>query len=396
MKTILSFKLIFIISVFFFSSIVNGQSDNTGYAVTDSITTGIKWNFLRTVDIKTGNYSDTLVRLLSANELLPNNGITPWNGVAAIAHDKKSKRVYFTSLLLDKLSYVDLKTMTVHVALNNFTGLLPKQTDQSNIFTRMVIAEDGYGYALTNDGNHLVRFTTGNTHTATDLGPLADAQSNNENSIHNTCSSWGGDMIADDEGNLYLVTFRSFVFKINIESKIASYLGVVTGLPANFSTSGLAVDKQGNDYYFIVASSVDASSAYKLNPESLIATPINQNNGKYTADLSNSAILKTRKQLVNPKMIVSTLKVNYKIQIYPNPVVADEFKIQFANTKAGNYRVELVDANGKIVQSKSINIAGINNLVEISLTGILAKGIFVVRIVGKNNNIVYSDKIILQ
>ncbi len=395
MKTNLHFKL-FLIGTFFISLVAKSQSDNTGYAVTDSITTGIKWNFLRTVDIKTGNYSDTLVRLLSINELLPNNGITPWNGVAAIAHDKKNKRIYFTSLLLDKLSYVDLRSMTVHVALNNFTGLLPKQMDQSNIITRMVIADDGYGYALTNDGNHLVQFTTGNTHIATDLGSIADAPVNKENSIHNTCGSWGGDMISDDEGNLYLVTFRNFVFKINIELKVATYLGAITGLPDNFSTSGLAVNKQGNDYYFILASSVNASSAFKLNPASLVATPVNQNNGKFTADLSNSTIFKTGKQQVNPKMIVNTISGNDNIQIYPNPVVSNEFKIQFANTKAGNYTVELVDVNGKIITAKSINITGKNNLVQISLKGIVAKGFFVLRIVGKNNNTLYSDKLILQ
>src|SRR5665811_2539351 len=66
--------------------------------------------------------------------------------------------------------------------------------DEANHFTRMTIGADGNGYALTNDANHLIKFTTGKKIVITDLGSLVDASSNNNISVHNKCSSWGGDI----------------------------------------------------------------------------------------------------------------------------------------------------------------------------------------------------------
>ena len=393
MKTNLLFKLI-LITAFFFPVAAKAQSDNIGYAVTDSIPNGIKWNFLRTVDTRNGIYSDTILRLISNSELMPGNGILPFNGVAAIALDKRNKRLYYTPMLVDRLSYVDLRTMKIVVVTNNFTGLMPKQTDQSNIFTRMVIANDGNGYAISNDGNHLVRFTATNNPVITDLGALVDAQSNNENSVHIACGNNGGDIISDDEGNLYLISFGNSVFKINIQSRQAAYLGKITGLPANFATSGVVVITEGNNYSLVIASSIDTSSIYKLNLNTLVAAAVNPNTGKHTSDLTNGVILKTGRQFVSSKLLISNINSD-KVQVYPNPVLTDEFKILF-NTEAGAYRIDIIDAKGQIISSKTVNVSGANSVVEMNLKGIIAKGIFVVKVTGKGNKAVFSDKIVLQ
>jgi hypothetical protein len=126
--------------------------------------------------------------------------------VAAMAYDRKNNRIWYTPMFIDQLRYVDLKTMKVfYVTDNALTGMAAKSSDQSNIVTRMVIADDGNGYALTNDGNKLIRFNTKKA-IITDLGPLTDDPKNNGVSIHNYCSSFGGDMIADDDGNLIIVS----------------------------------------------------------------------------------------------------------------------------------------------------------------------------------------------
>ena len=59
------------------------------------------------------------------------------------------------------------------------------------------------GYALTNDARHLIRFTTGGLPVIEDLGTLVDDPANDGQSIHLSCTSFGGDMIADDKGNLW-------------------------------------------------------------------------------------------------------------------------------------------------------------------------------------------------
>ncbi|MEI9956836.1 MAG: hypothetical protein WDM90_11155 [Ferruginibacter sp.] len=42
--------------------------------------------------------------------------------------------------------------------------------DEANHITRMDIAADGNGYAITNDGNHLIRFTTGKKNSGNRFG----------------------------------------------------------------------------------------------------------------------------------------------------------------------------------------------------------------------------------
>src|SRR5882757_8181726 len=90
--------------------------------------------------------------------------------------------------------------------------------DEANHITRMDIAADGNGYAVTNDANHLIRFTTGKKTVITDLGNIIDAESNKGVSVHNKCTSWGGDMIADAYGKLYIISASHNVFSLDIDS----------------------------------------------------------------------------------------------------------------------------------------------------------------------------------
>lgn len=394
MKTILHFKLL-LISILLISSSAKSQNDDIVYAITDSIPNGVKWNFLRTLDLRTGVYSDTILRLLSNEEMTVVGNPISCNGVAAIAHDKKNKRLYYTPMLSDKLNYVDLTTMQIFTLINNFSGLMPKAADQGNIFTRMVIADDEKGYALTNDGQHLVRFTTGNNALATDLGALIDAPGNAEMSVHNTWSSYGGDLIADNDGHLYLITSRNHVYRVSIQTRVAKYLGTVSGLPGNFLTSGVAVDRNGSESSLILVSSVDASDVYLFDLNTLVASGLSSSNTKHASDLSNGDILKTKKQS-SPNLLVGRKVINDQIQLYPNPVTNDEFKIQFTNAEAGSYTITLIDASGQLIKTESISIGGKYNIITIDIPKKIARGIYTVRVVGRNNKAVFSEKIILQ
>jgi hypothetical protein len=373
------------------------QSDKFAYAVTDEVRDGVKWNYLRNIDLRTGSFSNILTRLLNDNDMLPVPNTTPYNGVAAIAYDKENKRLYYTPMLIDRLSYIDLKTMRTYIVTNKFTGLTPKTPDQGNIFTRMVIAVDENGYALTNDGRHFIRFKTDKKSTIIDLGSLVDAPGNNEMSVHNACSSFGGDIIADDEGHLYLFSSRNHVFRINIKTKVAKYLGTVNGLPANFTTSGVAVNNQNK---IVLISAVDASDIYTVDINTLVASKLNANNPWHTSDLANSNILRTsnNNNRSGVEMIVSSgvYLRNDSIQLFPNPVTSGEFKIQFAGIKPGKYTVDVIDAKGQVVVRKIMDAGGKTYFSTIILPGIISKGLFVVRITDQNNKALFNDKIIVQ
>jgi len=392
MKKGLHIAYVFIVAIFL-SAIVKGQSNKQlAYIVTDSVHNGAKWNYLRKIDLRTGSFSNILLRLLSRNDTVANSAL--FNGVAAIALDEKNNRLYYTAMLTDKLSYVDLRTMRTYIVTNRFTGLFPKATNQSDVFTRMVIADDENGYALTNDGNHLVEFSTKNN-SIRNLGELTDAAYNNV-SVHEICSSYGGDMIAAEDGLLYLITSRNHVFKIKIETRVAKYMGTITGLPKAFTTSSAAVDFRNNRV--VIGSSVDATDIYAVDFKTLVAAGLHSTNAWLSSDLANSNILKMKKdeEEDDRSMLVNTdLTSTELIQVFPNPVTSNEFKIQFANTQAGNYTVNLINFTGQIITSKTENLSGKNNIVSVKLPALTGEGIYIVKITYSNNKTVFSDKIIV-
>jgi Secretion system C-terminal sorting domain len=400
----------------FIANFVLAQSDRFAYAVTDINKEGANWSFLRKVDLQTGAYSDVLlsgndVSRLAYDAATKKQLTTPLTdarygnlinaafgtGVAAAAYDKKHDRLYFTPMFFDQLRYIDLKTMNVYFVVGgNFSGQTNKAADQSNIITRMVIADDGNGYALSNDGNHLIRFTTGKKLEVTDLGVVADAAENKGVSVHNSCSSYGGDMIADNDGNLYVFSARNNVFKVNIETKVATHLGTISGLPANFTTNGAAVDENNG---VLITSAVDASSLYTVDIKTLVATVVKSNNVPWhTADLANSNILETRKPVSAPELIASKVApLNDKIQLYPNPVTTNQFNIQFSQADEGNYTVQVTDARGQQVTFKTVSVSGKGQTVSsVNLPALSSKGIYIVKVNDPNSKTVYSNKIVVQ
>ena len=272
------------------TTLVNGQqTDRFTYAVTDA-QQGTNWSFLRKLNLQTGEYSQVLLSgddasLLAYDATTKKQFTAPVNdvrygtavnaafatGVAAMAYDKKNNRLYYTPMFIDQLRYIDLKTMKVfYVTDKAFTGMPQKSSDQGNIVTRMVIASDGNGYAMTNDGMHLIKFTTNKKLTITELGALVDDPANKGVSVHNSCSSFGGDMVADDDGGLYVFSARNHVFKVDVETKIATHLGVISGLPNGFTVNGAAVNDNNQ---VIVGSAMEASSYFTVDYKSLAATP---------------------------------------------------------------------------------------------------------------------------
>jgi len=198
-------------------------------------------NLDQVLDKANGNHVRTYTRTVIVKQNISTDKPFSTNS-AAMAYDKKHERLYYTPMAINQLRYIDLKTVKIYYFEDEAFGVVKSMGDAPNQITRMVIASDGNGYALTNDGNHLLRFTTGKKPTITDLGALADDGANTKYSVHSS-GGYGGDMIADASGNLYLLTANRRVFKINIESKVAAFLGVIKGLPQGFSTNGAMVEE---------------------------------------------------------------------------------------------------------------------------------------------------------
>jgi hypothetical protein len=406
-------------AIFISTSIHAQQADRSAYAITDATGQNANWSFLRKLDLNTGQYSQVLldgndVNTLAWDASSKKQMTTPlqdarygqWanaafgTAVAAAAYDKAHNRLYYTPMFIDQLRYIDLKTMKVFFVNGEaFTGKPQKSPDQGNIVTRMVIASDGNGYAITNDGMQLIRFSTGKKLLIEDLGQLVDDPANKGVSIHNSCSSYGGDVVADDDGNIYLFSARNQVFKVNIESRMATHLGAVTGLPQGFTINGAAVNENNE---VVVSSAVQLASLFKVNIKTWAATELTSSAIWHSSDLANSNVIisgnkpkGTNIDLITGKNPVDLIG-NNKIAVYPNPVTNNQFTVQFTSLDAGNYSIQVTDATGRQVSLQQVVVTGDNQLQQVKLSSSSARGVYLVKVADASGKTVSGTKIVVQ
>lgn len=328
---------------------------------------------------------------------------------AAMAYDKKHERLYYTPMGINQLRYIDLKSNKIYYFENESFGIVSGPGDAPNQITRMVIASDGNGYALTNDANHLIRFTTGKNPVITDLGAVTDDANNGNYSVHSR-RGYGGDMIADASGNLYLLMANRSVFKIAIDSKVATYKGTIKGLPEGFTTNAAMVEDGSK---VIVASSESAVGYYRFDLNTMESEKVSTSPAVFNAsDLANDRLAfgkkkKDRQEIVEekPKEIVTeevtrrspqeTLMAN-GINVYPNPVTNGFVKLSFANQATGRYQVDLIDIAGKLIQSKEVNIGSNMQIEEVRVPKTLSGGSYLLKITNAANNVSVTNKLVVQ
>jgi hypothetical protein len=415
-KNLLSSALL--LGTLIFSSITYSQNDRFAFAITDLQQTGCGWNALRKLDLKSGEFTSVLLNgsdaTLTAYDV---NTRKAWKeipdvkfgnfmqapfstGVAAMAYDKKNNRLYFTPMFIDQLRYVDLKSMKVfYVTDQAFTKLGSMHNDEGKVISRMVINPDGTGYAVSNDANTFIRFTTNKKLQITQLGSLVDDPSNGGVSIHNKCSSWGGDMIADDEGNLYILSARNSVYKIDVETKAAKLLGYITGLPQDFTTNGAVVTTEGK---VLVSSAVNGNAYFVVDPKDWKATQYEAKAGIFrSSDLANSNYLQTKPKNTTQSEIVTrkvpdNIIAQSKISIYPNPVTNNQFTLQFGKITPGNYDIEMTNVTGQVVMQRAVNVQSEDQVETISIKSSFARGVYLIKVSGRNSESVLSQKLVVQ
>jgi len=396
-------KKVFLLSLVSISLISANAQSKKAYAITGDTKGSYSWVSVKEIDLSTGEVVRTVFEPNAATavtykgvngQVLANRGTAelPTNsGVAAAAFDDKHNRLYFTNMRGNELRYFDLNSNEVVVVINNNTAFnTGDKSPEDHVITRMTIGNDGFGYALTNDGKSLIRFSTDDKNTVTNLGSLRDGSKNGNISIHNQCSSWGGDMIGDSYGNLYVFSMRGHIFRVNPNTLVADHVGSVSGLPAEFTINGAAVDANGD---VVVSSAILTNSYYKVNMGTFKATeaPKATDNVWNASDLASSNLAYRGGPA---QTIASDIRSN-NISIYPNPVVVNYFNMAFDKVTPGKYTIELTDANGKRVLNQVTEIKGVQNQ-KISMPRSSAAGMYLVRVVDAEGKTVYTDKIVVQ
>jgi Secretion system C-terminal sorting domain len=367
----------------FMFNYVEGQPDHFAYAITSINKGGSEWVALRKLDTRTGEFSSILRNVQDSS-------------VAAIAYDRKSNRLYYTPMNIDQLHYIDLSTMETFAVSDQFFSKACKyDLKNTGPVNRMVIAPDEFGYTITNDGNHLIRFTTNGSPVITDMGDLMDDPQNKEMTIHSICANSGGDLVADDNGHLYLITGSNKVFKVDIATKMTSYLGTVSGLPQKFTTSGVAVTENGKQ--LIVTSTVYTDTYFLIDPATWNATPAQTKYELFeSADLANSNVLYSNTTGYTNLFIGKSDENLKKIKIYPNPVMDDIVNLQFNELQPGNYTIQLADVVGRIAVQQKITIIGNTQTEIMHIPPDATQGFYYIRILDEKNNEVGTQKLIVE
>ncbi len=391
------------------------QSSSLVFAVTGNVKGSNSWNMIRLIDFSTGEEKELILngataglplfdasngRQLSAAELnaMEAHQINPsamGAGVAAMAYDKKHNRLYFTPLQTDQLKYIDLNRDHRGIFVltgEHFSaeGMVKKEDD---MITRMAIGADGNGYALTNDANHLLKFSTSKDPEISDLGPLIDDDRNGSVSIHNRCRGWGGDIICDAFNNLYLFTNGNAVFKIDIRNRKAFYLGAIAGLPAGFTTNGAAVQEDGN---LVIASAYTTAGYYKLDLSTLQADKLSSEGTIYNAsDLATGNLAFDRLATEQPNHFRMP-DPEPGISIYPNPVSERRFRVSFDDNPPGDYQIQVMNSLGVQALFKKVSISFRNQVEEIRLPASCAKGVYLIKVMDATRKTIFATRVMVQ
>jgi len=393
------------------TTLVSAQEPaNNAYAITSESIGSSVWTEVKLINLTNGqviknvfenskaNYNLFDARSLKQITIAKNdsssamNDLRPFAGYsAACAFDKKKNRLYYAPLFINQLRYIDLNAATpsVYIFKDEKLSNAPDVEAEEYQVTRMVISSDGNGYALNNSGSHLVRFTTGENPQISDLGELNDAPENGDMKISDANTSWGGDMLADVSGYLYVISAHNQVFKIDVQTRTATYLQKIKGLPEGFTTNGAVVDGDGN---IIVSSANSIISYYKVDPDVWEAKEIAAGNQVFnTSDLGNNNLLFETNLAKRDDVFVTE-----KISVYPNPVKSKVFRVTFDNKEPGEYNVQLIDISGRIVSDKAVSVYRGAQVSEVRVNNNLTKGMYMVKVLNHLNREVYTRKIIFD
>lgn len=401
-----------LLCIFFISFTIHSysQAGSKAFAITGKAANRFVWTDIKQIDINSGKLIKTLYEsdktvfktssLDKAAARSEANGNPTGFGIAACAFDARHNRLYFAPMHFSEISYIDLNKSEISFTTvkRNILPAKNKYMAEENQLSRMVMGADGFGYALTNDGNHLLRFSTGKNPVVEDMGALLDAESNKGISVHNKCSSWGGDMLADAFGKLVIVSANHNVYTIDIKTKIATYTGTITGLPASYTTNGAVVDDNGD---IIVSSANVFDGLFKVNYKELKAVKLETEDKNFNAsDMANANLLlqKEADAMVKfdvSKQVLPLFSASGDARIYPNPVVNNQVNVLFDGQPAGRYSIQVTDIAGRILQVKDVTVTG-KQLEAIRFSKKPTQGIYIVKVMNNKKELTFTDKIIVQ
>ncbi|MDR0810936.1 MAG: T9SS type A sorting domain-containing protein, partial [Paludibacter sp.] len=268
------------------------------------------------------------------------------------------------------ISRADGRVQTVGIENAN------KAITEQSLFARMATTPDGSVYALNNDGTQLIKFTKDEQIVL--LGAVEGFASIFTDNAEKR-ASYGGDMIADTEGNLLVFTAFGYVIKINPKTVTAEYVGQISGLPEGYTVNGAAV---ADDNSIVLASS---------QPKGIYSTDINTLTASFTVENTTPTY-----DLASRNFLKSKLQPNSDITLSLSPTMIKKGNAFFnivSNKEINDISVTIYGMDGKLVLKNAKNLdAGTN---KIDINGIMS-GVYLVSVSDLSGNKLLTDKITVE
>jgi len=377
------------------------------YVISDFNQGGVSWGVLQKVKLQK---EQTVYQNLLSNKSFPGVDkvanhdasttapLPMHNGVAATAFDPLHNRIYYSTMFGGKMHSLALNSNTL-MELGNVYAANGKEDNQpilnSNnqgpVITRMTYCADGYVYGLSNDGEHFFRVATRLGKPAIEqLGKLINDPANETMDVKASCTSWGGDMVAGTDGQLYLFSMYQQVFKIDPQSRKATYLGKVSGLPVEFTLNGAAVLEDGR--LMLSSAAVFAKYAIIRDVKTLEATMVESPGWFNTSDLASAHLLFSKDNKLTGS---SEDKIKFIADVFPNPIRNGEMIVHFKSGQTGKYALDLLDIAGSPKLQTQVNLTGEAQRVLLK-TANFAKGLYLLRVMQAGKKEVQTIKVLLQ
>lgn len=366
-------KTLLLSSILIAGTFVNAQ-DIT--AVTGLTKGKIEFNDFRKIDLNNLNSSNILVSKADNLSLVSEDGKACNCGkyIAAMTTNTAGD-IFFIPMTQTRLMTVNTASKT-----GTFTNIEKSSLDtkdQGTYFARMTTAADGFMYALNNNGTELLKISpSGNVQ---NLGAVSGFIAEMKK-LSSETQAFGGDMIADAFGNLYVISAAGNVFKLNPNNQNASFIGKIKGLPENYTVNGAAVAKDGS----VVLATTSDSGFYTLNFDSLEAK-FASNYDVPVYDLSSPYLLKQNQ--------VESLS-NSSYSLYPTIVKTNELNIVSKVNEATKLDITVWNLNNKMVYSNSVAVQSVGDF-KVNLNGSLQPGIYILKAVNQNGAEVINTKFTL-
>ena len=289
----------------------------------------------------------------------------------AIAFDRTSERLYFinktTNNPAQELCYTSYPYNTPVVAYKFVGRVLETNTGAGYNINRMTFAADGYGYALTANALDLIRFSIDPATSLPLIVPLGALVNDANNGANDVLAEIGGDIFSDASGKLYLIPNSGKLYRIDPATRVAVYLGTISGLPTT-GTNAVAV----KDSYVYIGGAYQ--NVYQVDLSTMTATSITSGSttnvfktGDYTScalPIYESAIKATKAFTdLNGGFVMAGDPIEYTIEVTnTGNINAGGVKLYDAIPAYSHYTANSTTVNG-------VAVADIGSVMPFAVTG---------------------------